>query len=79
MDRNLQRHKIVNERLQQILEQAQGIKPFDYDNVFNENNEFKKQHGLLQVIIKALIMEEKDVNLWWDVVQDESLISSRID
>jgi hypothetical protein len=42
MERNLQRQKIVNERLQQILEYAQGIKPFNYDNVFRENNEFKR-------------------------------------
>jgi hypothetical protein len=25
---------------------------------------------LLQVKLKALSMEEKDVDLWWDVVQD---------
>jgi hypothetical protein len=38
---------VVNERLQKILEQAQGIKPFNYDNVFIENNELKKHHGFL--------------------------------
>jgi hypothetical protein len=31
-----------NERLQEVLEQAQGIKPFNYDSVYNENNELKK-------------------------------------
>ncbi len=53
----------LNERLQQVLEQAHGIKPFNYDNVFIENNELKKQHSLLQVKLKALTMKEKDVNL----------------
>ncbi len=39
--------------------------------VFSEKkNEFKKQHTLLQVKLKALSMEEKYVDLWWDVVQD---------
>jgi nicotinamide mononucleotide adenylyltransferase len=36
--------KVVNERLQQVLKQAKGIKPFNYDNVFRENNEREKQH-----------------------------------
>jgi ABC-type phosphate transport system auxiliary subunit len=59
-----------NERLQQIMEEDKAIKPFNYDNVFRENNELKKQHSLLQVKLKALTMEEKDVDLWWDAVQD---------
>jgi hypothetical protein len=42
MDQNLQRPMVLNERLQQVLEQAQGIKLFNYDNVFKENNEFQK-------------------------------------
>jgi len=62
--------KVVNERLQQVLKQAKGIKPFNYDNVFRENNELEKQHSLLKVKLKALTMEEKDVDLWWDAVQD---------
>jgi hypothetical protein len=45
------------------------VKPFNYDNVFRENNEFKKQHTLFQVKFKALPMGEK-VYLWWDAVQD---------
>ncbi len=61
---------VVNERLQQVLEQAKGIKPFNYDNVLKKNNEFKKQHNLLKVKFKALAMEEKDADLWWDVVHD---------
>ncbi len=52
------------------MEQAQGIKPFKYDNVFRKNNELKKNHGLFQVKLKAMIMEKKDVYLWWDVMQD---------
>jgi hypothetical protein len=52
------------------LEQAQGIKPFNYDIIFKENNELKKQHSLLQVKLKALTMENKDVDIWWDVMQD---------
>ncbi len=68
MDRNLQKQKVVNERLQQVLEQAKRIKPFDYDNVFKENNEHKKQHNLFKEKLKALNMKEKDVDLWWDVM-----------
>ncbi len=56
--------------MQQVLKQAKGIKPFNYDNVFRENNELKKQHSLLKVKLKALTMEEKDADLWWDAVQD---------
>ncbi len=52
------------------MEQAQGIKPFKCDNVFKKNNELKKNHGLFQVKFKAMIMENKDVYLWWDVMQD---------
>jgi len=59
-----------NEKLQKLLEEAQGVKPFNHDNVFRKNNEFKKQHTLLHVKLKALSMDEKDVHLWWDVVQD---------
>ncbi len=59
-----------NERLQKALEEAQRIKPFNYDNVFRKNNELKKQRSLLQVKFKALTMEKKDANLWWHVVQD---------
>ncbi len=70
MDKNLQKHKVVNERLHQVLKHAKGIKPFNYDNVFRENNELKKQDNLLKVKLKALTMEEKDVDLWWDALQD---------
>jgi hypothetical protein len=30
-----------NEKLQKLLEDTQWIKPFNYDNVFRENNELK--------------------------------------
>jgi hypothetical protein len=33
-----------NEKLQKFLKEAQRVKPFNYDNVFKENNELKKQH-----------------------------------
>jgi hypothetical protein len=57
-----------NEKLQKLIEEAQGIKPFNYDNVFRENNEPEKQHTLLHVKFKALTMEENDANLWRDVM-----------
>jgi hypothetical protein len=53
-----------NEKLQKLLEEAQGVKPFSYNNVFKENNEFKKQHTLLWVKLKALSMEENDAYQW---------------
>ncbi len=59
-----------NEKLQTFLKEAQGIKPFNYDNVLKKNNELKKQHTLFQVKLKALTMEEKDGDLWWDAVHD---------
>jgi len=59
-----------NEKLNTLLEETQKKKPFNYDIVFKKNNEFKKHNILLQVKLKALLMEKKDSNLWWDVVQD---------
>ncbi len=38
--------------------------------LFGENSEIKKQNTLLQVKFKALLMEEKNANLWWDVIQN---------
>jgi hypothetical protein len=70
MDMNLQKQMAFNEKLNKLLEETQKKKPFNYDIVFIENNEFKKGNTLLQVKFKALSMEEKDVDLWWDVVQD---------
>jgi hypothetical protein len=61
---------VFNEKLQTFLEEAHGIKPFNYDSVFKEKNELKKQYILLQVKLKALTMEEKDANMWWDGMQD---------
>jgi hypothetical protein len=57
-----------NEKLNKLLKDIQKEKPFNYDIVFGENSEFKKQNTLLQVKLKALSMEEKDADLWWDVV-----------
>ncbi len=59
-----------NEKLNKLLEEIQKKKCFNYDIVFREKNEFGKQNTLSQVKFKALLMEEKDANLWWDVVQD---------
>jgi hypothetical protein len=57
-----------NEKLNKLLEKTQKKKPFNYDIVFIENNEFKKHNILFQVKLKALSIEEKDADLWWDVV-----------
>jgi hypothetical protein len=57
-------------KLQIFLEEAQGIKPLNYDSVLKEKNEFRKQHNLLEVKLNALTMEEKDANLWWDAVHN---------
>ncbi len=70
MDTNLQKQMAFNEKLKNLLEETEKKKPFNYDIVFIENNEFKKQNTLLQVKLKALSMEEKDVDLWWDGVQN---------
>jgi hypothetical protein len=59
-----------NEKLNKILKEIQKKKLFNYDIVFGKNSEFMKHNILLQVKLKALSMEEKDANLWWDVVQD---------
>ncbi len=66
MDKNLQKHMALNEKLNKLLEETQKKKPFNI--VFGENNEFKKYNTLLQIKLKALSMEEKDADLWWDVV-----------
>jgi hypothetical protein len=31
-----------NEKLQKLLKEARRVKPFNYDSVFIENNDFKK-------------------------------------
>jgi hypothetical protein len=59
-----------NEKLNKLLQDIQKKKPFNYEIVFIENSEFNKQNTLLLVKLKALSMEEKDVDLWWDVIQD---------
>jgi len=58
------------EKLNNFLEGIQKKKPFNYDIVFGENSELWKQKLLLQVKFKALSMEEKDANLWWDAIQN---------
>ncbi len=70
MDKTLQKQMAFNEKLNNLLKEIPKKKPFNYDIVFGKNNEFTKQNTLFQVKFKALLMEEKDVDLWWDVVQD---------
>jgi hypothetical protein len=59
-----------NEKLNKLLKETKKEKIFNYDSIFIENDEFKKHNILLQVKLKALSMEEKDVDLWWDAVQN---------
>jgi len=52
-----------NEKLNKLLEETWRVKPFNYDNVFTKNNEYKKQNTLLQVKLKALSRGEKNADL----------------
>jgi hypothetical protein len=70
MDKNLQKQMAFNEKLNKLLEEILMKKPFNYDIVFGKISELWKQNILLQVKFKGLSMEEKYVDLWWDVVQD---------
>jgi hypothetical protein len=70
MDGKLQKHMAFNEKLNKLLEETRRIKPFNYDNVFTKNNEFKKYNILLEVKLESLLMEEIYVDLWWDAIQD---------
>ncbi len=47
-----------NEELNKLLEETQKTKPFNYDIIFIEKNEFKKKNTLLEVKFKALAMEQ---------------------
>jgi hypothetical protein len=62
--------RAFNEKLNKLLEETRRVRPFNYDSVLIENNEFKKQNTFLQVKLKALSMEEKDAYLWWDAIHD---------
>jgi hypothetical protein len=57
-----------NEKLQKSLKETMRVKPFNCDSVFTKNSEFKKHNTLLQVKFKALSMEEKDEDMWWDAI-----------
>ncbi len=59
MDKNLQKQMAFNEKLNKLLEETLKVKPFNYDIVLRENNDFKKHNILLQVKLKALLMEKK--------------------
>ncbi len=45
MDRNLHKQMAFNENLNKLMEETQE-KPFNYDIVFGENSEFRKQNTL---------------------------------
>ncbi len=70
MDKNLQKQMVFNEKLNKLLKEIQQKKPFNYNIVFGKNSEFKKHNTLLQIKLKALLMEEKDADLWWDVAHN---------
>jgi hypothetical protein len=53
MDKNLQKQMAFNEKLNKLLKETPKKKPFNYDIVFGENSEFRKQNTLLQVKLKA--------------------------
>jgi hypothetical protein len=42
MDKTLQKQMAFNEKLNNLLEEIQKKKPFNYDIVFGKNSEFKK-------------------------------------
>ncbi len=70
MDQKLQKQMAFNEKLHKLLEEMERIKPFNYDSVFIDNNEYKKHNTLLQIRLKALSTEDKDVDIWWDAIHD---------
>jgi hypothetical protein len=47
MDEKLQKQMAFNEILNKLLHEIQKKKPFNFDIVFKENSEFKKQNILL--------------------------------
>ncbi len=59
-----------NEKLNKLMEEIQKKKPCNYDIVFGENSELHNYNTLLQVKFKALSIDEKDANLWWDAVHE---------
>jgi len=42
MDKNLQKQMAFNEKLNRLMEETLKKKPFNYDTIFIENDEFKK-------------------------------------
>jgi len=47
MEKNLQKQMAFNEILNKLLEEIKKKKPFNYDTIFGENCEFRKQNILL--------------------------------
>jgi hypothetical protein len=70
MDRNLQKQMAFNEKLNNSFEGNSKEKTFQLSCFLHRKCKFKKHNTLLHINLKALSMEEKDVDLWWDVVQD---------
>ncbi len=66
----MQKQMAIDEKLKKLLEETQKKNPFNYDIVFGKNSEFRKHNTLFQEKLKTLSMEEKDADLWWDVVLD---------
>jgi hypothetical protein len=54
-----------NDKLNKFLEETQRVKPFNYDSVFIDNSEYKKQNtsSKTQIRLNTLSMEERDANL----------------
>ncbi len=65
---SLRKLMAFNEKLNKVMEEIQKEKLFNYANVFGINGECNKHIILFQIKSKALSMEEKDTNLWWDVI-----------
>jgi hypothetical protein len=54
--------------LHKLLKETYKVKPFNYDIFFRKNSDFEKHNTLLQVKFKALSMEAKNADLWWDAI-----------
>ncbi len=70
MDNNLQKQLVFIENLNKLLKEIQQKKPFNYNVVFGKNSEFRKHNTLLQLKLKALLMEEKYAIFLWDVIHN---------
>jgi hypothetical protein len=67
MDKILQKQMAFNEKLNKLLEDSEE-KTLNYDIVLRENSEFRKHNTLSHVKFKALLMKEKNVDLWCNAI-----------